>query len=251
MDGWLRIAQDILLPRVCLLCGARTGLQLPLCLPCLAEMPWPGPSCYRCGVALPIDGLCPRCQKRPPPFERTLVAAEYASPVRELVHGLKFHGRMAVAELLGGLLAQGVARRPDTVPQLVIPVPLHPRRLRARGYNQAAEIARAAARQLKLSVDVESCRRIRDTLPQSRLPNVAQRARNLQGAFLLRRPLSVRHVAIVDDVMTTGSTVGEMARTLVRGGVGRIEVWACCRATPPGQSVQPGARPVKPEDPEV
>lgn len=237
MDGWLRIVQDILLPRVCLLCGAWTGLDLPVCHPCLAEIPRPGPSCYRCGVTLPIEGQCPRCQKRPPAFARTLVAAEYVSPVRELIHGLKFHGMMTVAELLGGLLAENVARRRNRGPQLVVPVPLHRRRLRARGYNQAAEIARAAARRLDLPVDVESCRRIRDTAPQSQLPGAAQRVRNLQGAFLLRRRLNVDHVAIVDDVMTTGSTVSEMARTLMRGGVGRVEVWACCRVAPPGQIV--------------
>lgn len=233
VHGWVRRVQDILLPRVCLLCGARTRLDVPLCLPCLAEMPRPGPTCYRCGVALPVDGLCPGCQRRPPAFGRTLVAAEYVSPLRELVHGLKFHGRMVVAELLGGLLAEVVVQRGEGVPQLVLPVPLHRRRLRARGYNQAAEIARAAARQLDLPVDVESCRRIRDTTPQSELPNAAQRIRNLEGAFVLQRPLNAGHVAIVDDVMTTGSTVGEMARTLVRGGVGRVDIWACCRAAPP------------------
>ena len=149
-----------------------------------------------------------------------------------LVKALKFQGRLAVARLLGGLLGEIIAERGEPLPEFLLPVPLHPSRLRERGFNQALEIARSAARPSGLTVLPDSLQRIRATPPQTQLDGEARR-HNVRGAFAVYRPIAARHVAIVDDVVTTGSTINELARLLRTVGVAEIDVWACAR-TPPG-----------------
>lgn len=156
----------------------------------------------------------------------------YQNPMGRLIQAFKFGHRLDVGRVLGSLMVQ--ARSSSVAlerPQLLIPVPLHAQRLRERGYNQALELARPLGRTLGIPVDAYSCVRTRATQVQSLLPQ-NQRAKNVKGAFALRKPLTVRHVAIIDDVMTTGATVTEMARVLTASGVGRVEVWACARAAP-------------------
>jgi len=145
---------------------------------------------------------------------------------------LKFQGRLAFARLLGGLLDKSIAERTQPLPECLLPVPLHPSRLRERGFNQALEIARSAAGPLGLTVLPDSLRRIRATVPQTHLDGAA-RCHNVRGAFAVYRPIKARHVAVLDDVVTTGSTTNELARLLRAAGVAEIEVWAGAR-TPPG-----------------
>ncbi|HEY5791083.1 MAG TPA: ComF family protein, partial [Gammaproteobacteria bacterium] len=146
-----------------------------------------------------------------------------------LVTGLKFHGQLAGARLLGGLLAEQLAGDPGPWPQALLPVPLHPRRLRQRGFNQALELARPLARELGLALLPDACVRRRDTAAQSGLERAARR-RNVRGAFALPRPLGLHHVALVDDVMTTGQTLEALARVLREDGVEQVEVWCVARA---------------------
>jgi len=157
----------------------------------------------------------------------------FVSPVRELVHDLKFRRNMAVAPLLSSLLAERVAAEPGGRPQVLLPVPLHKTRLRERGFNQAVEIARPLARELGIPLDVAAGRRARKTIPQSQLEGAAARRENLRGAFLVPGEVKGLHLALVDDVVTTGATVGELAAALIREGARRVDVWACCRALPP------------------
>lgn len=214
----------------CLLCGADTDSPAGLCLPCQADLPRIAHPCPRCGEALATTtGLpCGRCLKHPPPFDELVAALAWETPVPGFVGALKFRERLPAARLLGHLLAAAVADRPR--PDLLIPVPLHGRRLRRRGFNQAMEIARFTARCLDLPLLPTALRRNRPTPPQQHL-DARQRRRNLRGAFELARPLPARHVAIVDDVVTTGSTVGEIARLLKRAGAERVVVWTAARAT--------------------
>ena len=114
------------------------------------------------------------------------------------------------------------------MPELLLPVPLHPKRLRERGFNQALEIARPLGRRFQIPVEARACRRIRATRPQSELA-LAERRGNLRGAFAVRGALTARHLAIVDDVVTTGATVSALARVLLRQGVQRVDVWAVAR----------------------
>ncbi len=132
---------------------------------------------------------------------------------------------------MADLLAERLGDRADPWPDLMVPVPLHPRRLRRRGLNQSAELARVLAEQVPVAVDTNACRRVRDTLPQTGLSGARERRRNLRAAFQVRGNLRGVDVAIVDDVVTTGATVSELARALKRSGAGRVEVWSVCRAS--------------------
>ncbi len=193
-------------------------------------------ACYQC--ALPLHGsdttaLCGRCLKDPPSYDHTLSVFQYAHPIDHLIHDLKFNRKLAIARLLGELMAQQLKKRVRSIsaplPHLIIPVPLHAARLRERGYNQATELARPIARALNIPIDYQHCQRQRATAIQSDLP-ASERPRNVKGVFSVVKKLPVRHVAIVDDVMTTGATVAEFAATLRNAGVEKIEVWVCARA---------------------
>lgn len=221
-----------LFPATCVLCGAPGAGGRDLCAGCKAELPWNRESCIRC--ALPFEGsvppgtLCGRCQKKAPPFERCITAFRYESAVPSMVVGAKFRGRLNLARLLGQCLAETVQERGLALPEVLVPVPLHPARLRERGYNQALELARVLGRELVLPVDAHGCIRIVSTPPQAGL-DVRARRRNIRGAFVLTRPPSQMRVAIVDDVMTTGSTVAELSRVFLKAGVAQVEVWAVAR----------------------
>lgn len=223
----INLIQKILYPPTCLLCGAPGSAGLDLCAGCAAEIPRPGPACRLCARPLPQPGICGACLRHPPPQERTVAPFPYAGAMRELITGLKFHRQLAHARLLGALLARELEGSTER-PALILPVPLHPARLRERGFNQALEIGRPIGRLLQLPVDSGSCRRTRDTPHQMGL-HERQRRRNVRGAFSVTGALSGRHVAILDDVVTTGSTAAELARALRRAGAARIEVWAVAR----------------------
>jgi ComF family protein len=217
------------LPPACTLCGAPGADRLPLCAGCHAELPWLGSACRRCAQPLPVDGVCGRCLRQPPAQDAAYAAFVYAAPLDRLVQGLKFGRRLGHARLTGALLARAAAERAWPRPQLLIPVPLHDSRLRQRGYDQALVLGREVSRRLGLPVDWRSCRRLRATAPQTGL-DFAARRRNVRGAFTVVRPPGVDHVAVLDDVMTTGATVGALAAALKRAGVARVDVWALCRA---------------------
>ncbi len=231
--NWLISLQSTLYPTRCLLCGAPGSGGLDLCLGCLAELPRIARPCHQCGEPLPEaappGARCGPCQRRPPAFDRCIAPLAYAGPVPLLVAGLKFHDRLAGGRLLGELLARHLLVRGGPPPELILPIPLHPRRLRQRGFNQALELALPLGRRLGVPLDRHSCRRNRATQPQTEL-DLKQRRRNLRNAFALAGPLPARHIALVDDVVTTGSTSNELARLLKRAGAERVEVWAAARA---------------------
>jgi ComF family protein len=237
MNIWARLGQHLLGPAPCPLCGAPVHGPAGLCPGCLRDLPWLLTACARCAAPLAgppgSAGLCGRCLRHPPRYDAAFAALHYQAPVDRLVTGLKFHGQLPLARVLGGLLAERLAAhlaaRDDPPPALLLPVPLHPTRLRRRGFNQALEMAREVAARLDLPVDHQACRRIRPTAPQTDLP-AGERRRNVRNAFAAPSPLPARHVAILDDVVTTGHTVDEVTRALQRAGAQRVEVWALARA---------------------
>lgn len=228
---WLETLWRELYPPQCALCGAPDTTGLGLCSPCQADLPPLGTACWRCARPLSSTGICGACQQQAPPQDRTLSAFRYAPPLDHMILQLKFHGKLHLARLLGQLTAEYLAPWVHPLPECIIPVPLHPARLRERGFNQALELAQPIAAQLKIPVNYQVVYRKRNTPSQSGLPR-QERKRNMRGAFALRGPLAARHVAIMDDVLTTGHTVGELARTLRRNGAHFIEVWTCARALP-------------------
>lgn len=223
-------AVSALFPPTCVLCGAQGEDGRDLCAGCWSDLPHNRPCCQRC--ALPLDagagGLCGACLRSPPPFAVCRTPFRYQEPIAALVSGAKFHGRLNLARVLGESLALFLAECEADRPDLIVPMPLHPSRLRGRGYNQALELARPVSQALGIPIDARCCARSRATAPQVGL-EVAARRRNVRGAFEVLCPPAAEHVAILDDVVTTGSTVAELARALLRAGVARVDVWAVAR----------------------
>jgi ComF family protein len=217
----------------CRLCGSAPSADAALCRSCLDDLPWLGGCCCRCARPLPtgIDSLlCGECLKRSPGFDAATALLHYRAPVDYLIQQLKFSGELAIAPLLADLLAEKIEARTTPLPDCLIPVPLHRARLQERGFNQATELARRLGRRLALPVDHRRCRRDRYTRPQSLTPTGLRR-RNLRGAFSMTGELPVdAHVAIIDDVMTTGHTAEELTRVLRRAGAACVEVWIVARS---------------------
>ena len=195
-------------------------------------MPITGPHCPRCGVAFEGAGpnhLCGECLSNPPPFERAAAAFQYGGAAKDAILRLKY-GKVAwIGERLGQRLV-GTSARLETV-DAVVPIPLHSRRLRARGFNQSALIAKPIARALGRPLQAEVIRRVRDTDPQAGLAKTA-RAENIHGAFIVPRPRRIREkrILLLDDVITTGETVKEAARVLLEAGAASVDVIAAARA---------------------
>ena len=224
--------QSLLFPSHCRLCGDATGTPLRLCQRCLADSPWISHACTQCSLPLPTgaaDSRCGRCQQRPPAFDATTALFHYQPPVDYLIKQLKFANELAMIPLLSALLSERLSARHAPLPALLVPVPLHHTRLRERGFNQATELSRRIGRELGIRSDHRLCRRNRNTRPQSLLSPNARRL-NLRNAFSLQGGRITGHIAIVDDVMTTGHTSNELARVLKQAGAEQVEVWVIARA---------------------
>ena len=235
MDALQRPFQTLqhwLLPLRCLLCGARGADGLDLCRECAAELPRNRRCCARCALPLAEPAaLCGECQRRPPPWARAWSPIRYGWPLDRLEARFKFGRDLAAGRVLGTLWAR--EPHPDDLPDLIVPVPLHRSRLRRRGYNQALELARPLARRWGLPLRYDLLRRTRSTEAQSELDAIARR-RNVRGAFVLHPGATLPdHIALLDDVMTTGATLAECVRVLRRAGVVRIDAWSLARAPKP------------------
>ena len=228
----LQRLQAWLLPWRCLLCGAAGADGLDLCRACAAELPRNHHCCARCALPLPGSvASCGACQRKPPPWQAAWAPFRYGWPLDRLEARYKFGRELAA----GRTLAELWQRLPPPLarPALILPVPLHRARLRQRGYNQALELARPVGRALGIPVRHDVLLRARATAAQTEL-DAAMRRRNVRGAFALRDPVALpAHVAVLDDVMTTGATLAECARVLRRAGVARVDVWALARAPSP------------------
>ncbi len=220
---------DRLWPARCLVCDEAAGPdRLPLCPACLRSLPWNRSACLRCGLPLPLPAdACGHCQRRPPPLSQTRAVFRYAMPLDRLLPRLKFHNDLAAGRLCGELMASALSDAPR--PDAIIPLPLHRSRLRDRGFDQSRELARPLADALRLPLVDDALLRVRHTAPQSRL-DAAARRRNLRRAFAVRPGVALpTHVALVDDVMTTGATLHAAADALLRAGVSRVDAWVCAR----------------------
>ncbi|MBH3416319.1 ComF family protein [Pseudomonas putida] len=235
---WKRLVYKCsLINQMCLLCDEPADQAYPMCIACEQELPWLGDQCLRCALPLPIAGLtCAHCCRHSPPFKSVIAPWQFGFPVDTLVSRFKHNrqwplGRL-MAELLGfGLLhrfAEGLPR-----PDLLLPVPLAKRRLRERGFNQAGMLGRWLSTQLGLPCDERLLLRTRETPAQQQLDARARR-RNLRQAFALSGELTGKHVAIVDDVFTTGATAQAIAEVLRKAGARRVDVYCLARTPKPG-----------------
>lgn len=224
IDGWLY-------PPVCLVCGLAGRPGLDCCAACQAELPRLSGRCRRCAleVARTVD-LCGRCTTRLPAFDAAWAGFAYRVPVERLITDFKFHRDLAAGRVLARLLAGELALQRASRPDLMVPIPLHHRRRLGRGFNQAEMLCSDLRNHLGGLPWASLLRRRRATRNQSDLP-AQRRGGNVRGAFeLCWLPPGTAHVSLVDDVMTTGSTLNECARVLKRAGVRRVDVWVVARA---------------------
>jgi ComF family protein len=202
-----------------------------LCRRCAADLPRLGlQACPCCALPGTDAGQCGRCLTEPPAFDATRAAFAYAFPVDRLIHALKYQGRLALCEWAADAIAAVLP--PSERPDLIVAMPLSASRQRERGYNQALEIARLLVRRHGLPLLRRGAVRIKDGPPQATLP-WKERARNIRGAFACRADLGGRKIAVVDDVMTTGASLNELALTLKQAGASRVENWVVARTLPP------------------
>jgi len=207
----------------CLLCGAESGPEL-LCAACIGELPALPESCPQCALPSRAAAVCGSCINRSPHFDATLALWRYEFPCDGLVQALKYGAQLALA----GFFARSLASRPLPEVDVVLPMPLHAKRLAERGFNQALEIARGLARYRGTPIEPRGVLRVKNTPPQTELP-YEDRAKNVRGAFRCELDLSGASVAVLDDVMTTGATLNELARVLKRAGARRVENFVIAR----------------------
>jgi len=253
VDYCIKFILSSFLPQPCLVCGSQASSQddLALCRACLADLPVLGETCLNC--ANPLESrferledfftessllqtrYCGQCIQKRPHFDHSLVFFPYSAPFDYLIHTVKFSGKLATTRLLGLLMAQQIhnsIHALDELPDGLLAVPLHPARQRERGYNQATELARPISKELKIPLLHNLAQRIKATPAQSSLP-LRERRQNLKDAFVVNYPIKNQHIAIIDDVMTSGATVNTLATKLKQAGARRVSVWCLCRAQPP------------------
>jgi ComF family protein len=223
---------DSFIPSSCLLCNGYVRGLKPLCSGCENDLPWNSRACFRCAMPMSTSNpVCADCLQSPPLFQKAFCAFRYEDPVAGLLNRYKHNGSLACGHWLAHGLADAIAAHYDkaqiALPDCVLPVPLHWRRLRGRGFDQGLEIGKVLARRLKIPLST-ALRRQRHTASQQALSR-EQRQRNLAGAFVLREPLAARRVVLVDDVLTTGSTANEIAALLLRAGIEEVQVCAIAR----------------------
>ncbi len=217
-----------LLAQDCLLCAAASDNEI-LCKACANDLPsLQKPHCPRCALPTPIGEICGRCLAKPPYYDSTLAAYSYDFPLDKLVQSFKYGHRLALGTYFGRQLA---VLAENIVADLIIPLPLHPLRLRKRGFNQALELARPVGRALKLPIDSTSCSRTRDTPAQANLA-WRERTKNIRGAFHCVADFTGKRIILVDDVMTTGASLDECARTLKLHGATEAILLVVARALP-------------------
>jgi len=239
---------EALFTSVCVLCDAPVKGKYSLCKDCHSDLPWMGQSCQRCGIALTSNleedkasDTCGACQSNLPPVDYTISALHYLSPIDYLITELKFNHKLTSASILSDLLIQRLhqvidqtpdQKQPNGMPELIIPVPLHKKRLKTRGFNQAVEIGRSISSVFSIPLCKNIIVRNKNTPPQTKLTAI-ERSKNIRHSFKienLKELSGVSHVVILDDVVTTGATCNELAKLLKKSGVETVGVWSIARA---------------------
>jgi ComF family protein len=231
MDAISKLAHQItrlysnLLPIPCLLCGSHNNNH-SLCPDCIDNFPKLGHCCTRCATPLSLTSTCGHCLNHPPEQNLSTSLFAYQNPIDRLIADFKYHDKLYLTELFADLMFEQLKNKP--LPQLLIPIPLHRRRLRQRGYNQALELAKILSRKLNIPIGKNILIRSRDTAPQASLP-YDQRKHNMRRAFKLNDAVLPNHIVLIDDVLTTGHTVNAAAKLFRQEGVTTIELWTIAR----------------------
>jgi ComF family protein len=220
-----------LLPNNCVFCRGVSNTRFAICSICYRELPWLFNACYQCGSSLDTVQESIRCQKciiSPPCFDKFCALFNYKPPISNLITNLKFKYKLAYGEVLGKLL---LAQYPnwyknETLPEAIVPVPLSKPRFKNRGFNQVQEILRPLQKNSNILDNI--CLRTKHTTPQTKI-SIRHRKRNLRKAFMLTQEVPHKHIAIMDDVVTTGSTINAISEAFREAGVQQIDVWCICK----------------------
>ncbi len=221
----------MLRPKHCYLCESPNSHPfLDICDDCISELPYKNQSCSRCALTLETSNspVCGHCLAKPPSYDVILSPFEYQFPIDKLITELKFRKKLYNTATLGNLFSQFIKAKATPLPECIIPVPLHPKRLQQRGYNQALEIARVVSKNLNIPIDRQICERIINTEPQSDL-TADQRQENIKNAFRIKQQQPYKHIALFDDVVTTGHTVETLSKLLRQQNIKIIQVWSVAR----------------------
>lgn len=224
----MNIIQKILFPPVCPLCDAMTVEPL-LCNYCYQELSLINKACTICAIPIIHANICGACLKQKPFFDTLICPCLYKNPLTHIIHQFKYSKKLYFARILSQLLLEKLcAQNNFKLPDCIIPVPLHRSRQRERGFNQSVEIAKPIAKYLNIHLDSTSIIRHKKTQSQSQL-NAKQRIRNIVNAFSCRKTIDYQHVAVIDDVVTSGQTVNELSKLLRKYGVKTIQIWCVAR----------------------
>jgi ComF family protein len=228
---------DLFLKQSCLLCASQDGGKLGLCTACLHDLPWhTAPHCPQCSLL--SDGLlCGSCLNTTLSFDATQALFTYNYPLDRLLQHYKYQESLPLANTFAALWldkkSSNISDYQNKKPaiDLIIPMPMHKERLKQRGFNQALEIARLISKHMQIKLDFTSCLRTRLTPPQASLP-LEERMKNIRGVFQCNKNMQGLHIALVDDVMTTGASLNELAKTLKQAGAAHVECWVIARTLP-------------------
>jgi ComF family protein len=228
---WSKINQlfkSALFPQACLLCKAPSNNDLGLCQACLNDLPWHSPSsCPQCGLNSYEGQRCGACITASPDFDTTKALFNYEFPINLMLQQYKYKHSLPIAQIFASLMLRF---KSGSKFDLIIPMPLHPQRLKERGFNQSLEIARLLSKPLEIPVR-HVCERIKFSAPQASLP-MKDRVKNMKGAFICNEDLSGRNVILVDDVMTTGASLNALAKAVKAKGAAHVECWLIARTLP-------------------
>lgn len=224
----LSIAQSMRLPSICVLCNQFHANRTAVCSFCMGLLPRLGTCCHHCAHPLFTDDypICGLCIKNPPFFDEAVVSYSFTEPLRSLLHQFKYYNKLYLGSFFSQLILNGW-QQTQPHPQCLIPVPMHAQKIKARGFNQTIILTRLLARKLKIPANFTQCKKIINTAAQANLTR-EERQKNVRGVFQVK-PVPYEHVALVDDLLTTGSTANELARSLKNAGVKRVDIWCCAR----------------------
>lgn len=232
MNNRLNIKQLLAnnLQQRCVLCAAPHGADLGLCEDCAIDLPWYHEAqCPQCAINISLKHhqICGTCLQTPPAFDQTIAMMRYAFPINALLQAYKYEHRLPLAHFFASLFIKEYQFTEKAIDCLV-PMPMHPKRLQERGFNQALEIARLLSRAYQIPLDFRACTRTKNTPPQASLA-LKQRINNMAGAFACNTDFTGRHIAIIDDVMTTGASMHALASVLKKAGAKTVECWVIAR----------------------
>ena len=229
----INFIQNVVFAQSCMKCGRPSDTPRAICSECYPQLPANRFCCRQCALPLEseISQLCGHCQKTPPVFHSAFIPFRYEPPIDQWIWKFKFRNDLVSGKLLADLFLTKLLESNTAMPEILVPVPLHASRLRQRGFNQSLWLARYIGTQLGITLDSRSVRRNLKTPPQHEL-NMQKRTTMLRKAFTLNGDFAYQHAAIIDDVLTTGSTVNEISKLLGNNGCATIDCWAIAR-TPP------------------